>query len=82
MGKADPVICDLGSITTLQGAKASISRVEHRIAECKRFYPWPALVASFEKSLLELRALEAQLSKSNDLANDSGLTNDLSSRLE
>lgn len=34
-----------------------IKDLQHRIAECRRFYPWPALIESFEQDIERLRAM-------------------------
>lgn len=43
-----------GNLTKRQ-AKDMKKRLEARIDECLRFYPWPALIASLQADLVTLR---------------------------
>lgn len=43
--------------------RRSIALIEQRVEGCKRFYPWPALIESFERDIEVLRQRLAQIKK-------------------
>lgn len=53
----------LMSATKALTIRRSIALMEKRIEGCKRFYPWPALIESFERDIEVLRQRLAQTTK-------------------